>query len=162
MRGSSEHILKLIGNLLDLSKLENNKMPVEHIVFNPYHLFQEITDNFMPLAAAKHLELKARFSEDLDKDYSGDALRIRQILTNILSNAVKYTTTGHISFSAETVNPEKIRLKIQDTGSGMTPEEQKIIFQEFTRLTSHATIEGTGLGLTITLKLIHLLGEKFN
>ncbi len=65
----------------------------------------------MPLAAAKHLELKARFSEDLDKDYSGDALRIRQILTNILSNAVKYTTTGHISFSAETVNPEKIRLK---------------------------------------------------
>ena len=107
MRGSSEHILKLIGNLLDLSKLENNKMPVEHIVFNPYHLFQEITDNFMPLAAAKHLELKARFSEDLDKDYSGDALRIRQILTNILSNAVKYTTTGHISFSAETVNPEK-------------------------------------------------------
>ena len=160
MRGSSEHILKLIGNLLDLSKLENNKMPVEHIVFNPYHLFQEITDNFMPLAAAKHLELKARFSEDLDKDYSGDALRIRQILTNILSNAVKYTTTGHISFSAETVNPEKIRLKIQDTGSGMTPEEQKIIFQEFTRLTSHATIEGTGLGLTITLKLIHLLGGE--
>lgn len=79
----------------------------------------------MPLAAAKHLELKARFSEDLDKDYSGDALRIRQILTNILSNAVKYTTTGHISFSAATVNPEKIRLKIQDTGSGMTPEEQK-------------------------------------
>ena len=160
MRGSSEHILKLIGNLLDLSKLENNKMPVEHIVFNPYHLFQEITDNFMPLAAAKHLELKARFSEDLDKDYSGDALRIRQILTNILSNAVKYTTTGYISFSAETVNPEKIRLKIQDTGSGMTPEEQKIIFQEFTRLTSHATIEGTGLGLTITLKLIHLLGGE--
>ena len=160
MRGSSEHILKLIGNLLDLSKLENNKMPVEHIVFNPYHLFQEITDNFMPLAAAKHLELKARFSEDLDKDYSGDALRTRQILTNILSNAVKYTTTGHISFSAETVNPEKIRLKIQDTGSGMTPEEQKIIFQEFTRLTSHATIEGTGLGLTITLKLIHLLGGE--
>ena len=114
----------------------------------------------MPLAAAKHLELKARFSEDLDKDYSGDALRIRQILTNILSNAVKYTTTGYISFSAETVNPEKIRLKIQDTGSGMTPEEQKIIFQEFTRLTSHATIEGTGLGLTITLKLIHLLGGE--
>ena len=60
----------------------------------------------------------------------------------------------------ETVNPEKIRLKIQDTGSGMTPEEQKIIFQEFTRLTSHATIEGTGLGLTITLKLIHLLGGE--
>lgn len=160
MQGSSEHILKLIGNLLDLSKLENNKMPIESIVFNPKHLFQEITDNFMPLAAAKHLELKAHFEEDLDKDYSGDALRIRQIITNILSNAVKYTTEGNISFFAEIVGPEKIRLKIQDTGSGMTPEEQRIIFQEFTRLTSHATIEGTGLGLTITLKLIQLLGGE--
>ncbi len=160
MRGSSEHILKLIGNLLDLSKLENNKMPVEKIVFNPRQLFQEIADNFLPLAAEKQLTLTAKFSESLNKDYLGDALRIRQIVTNILSNAVKYTHQGSIRFSAQTINPEKIMLKIQDTGSGMTAEEQKIIFEEFTRLSSHATIEGTGLGLTITLKLIHLLGGE--
>lgn len=158
MQGSSEHILKLIGNLLDLSKLENNKIAVEEIVFNPARLFQEITDNFIPLAAAKKLKLNNHFGKDLNNDFRGDALRIRQIITNILSNAVKYTTEGSIRFSATISTDDKqIILKIQDTGSGMTQEEQKIIFQEFTRLKSHSAIEGTGLGLTITLKLIGLL-----
>ena len=158
MQGSSNHILQLVGNLLDLSKLENNKMQVEEVVFNPYHLFQEIKDNFMPLAASKQLKLNSKFAQNLNTDYKGDALRIRQIITNILSNAVKYTAQGSISFTANlSVDNSHIILKIEDTGSGMTPEEQKLIFEEFTRLKSHSAIEGTGLGLTITLKLIHLL-----
>lgn len=158
MQGSSNHILKLVGNLLDLSKLENNKMQVEEVVFNPAQLFQEIIDNFLPLAANKHLELQNKFGQDLNSDFKGDALRIRQIITNILSNAVKYTKEGSIRFSANTTTDDtKIILKIEDTGSGMTPEEQELIFKEFTRLKSHSAIEGTGLGLTITLKLIHLL-----
>ena len=159
MQGSSEHILKLISNLLDLSKLENNKMPVEEIVFNPAHLFREITDNFIPLAQNKQLQLTGEFGEELNGNYKGDALRIRQIITNILSNAVKYTAQGYISFTA-TTHDKQIILKIQDSGPGMTPQEQKIIFEEFTRLKSHNGIEGTGLGLTITLKLIHLLGGR--
>ena len=158
MKGSSEHILRLTGNLLDLSKLENNKMPIEKVVFNPAQLFQEIADNFMPLAIAKQLKLIGKFDKELDKEYKGDALRIRQIITNILSNAIKYTAQGDIQFSVvKFTHAEKINIRIKDTGSGMTPEEQKLIFQEFTRLSSHAAIEGTGLGLTITLKLIHLL-----
>lgn len=160
MQGSAEHILKLVGNLLDLSKLENNKMPVEEVVFNPALLFREITDNFMPLARNKQLQLTGEFSEELDGNYKGDALRIRQIVTNILSNAVKYTAQGNISFTASPTADNKIILKIQDCGPGMTPEEQKMIFEEFTRLKSHSGIEGTGLGLTITLKLIHLLGGR--
>lgn len=161
MRGSSEHILKLIGNLLDLSKLENNKIAVEEVVFKPAQLFQEIMDNFMPLAAEKHLELKGKFGEDLNSDFRGDALRIRQIITNILSNAIKYTAQGSVRFTAiSSTDDKKIILKIEDTGSGMTTDEQKLIFEEFTRLKSHATIEGTGLGLTITLKLIDLLGGQ--
>lgn len=160
MHGSSEHILKLIGNLLDLSKLENNKMAVEKVTFQPASLFREIADNFMPLAAAKKLQLSHRFDEQLNADYRGDALRIRQIITNILSNAVKYTATGSITFTAEAPDEGHLRLQIRDTGSGMTPEEQASIFEEFTRLKSHAAIEGTGLGLTITLKLIQLLGGE--
>ena len=161
MKGSSEHILQLIGNLLDLSKLENNKMPVEEVVFNPYQLFNEIKDNFIPLASGKHLILSSKFGKDLDGSYKGDALRIRQVITNILSNAIKYTSTGEITFTANSSTDDKnIIIKIKDTGSGMTPEEQKLIFEEFTRLKSHSTIEGTGLGLTITLKLIELLGGK--
>ncbi len=159
MQGSARHILNLVSNLLDLSKLENNKMPLENIVFNVAQLFQEISDTFMPLAAAKKLELKSKFGSDLNSDYRGDALRIRQIITNILSNAIKYTREGSVSFTAaSSTDNKRIILKIADTGSGMTPEEQQLIFQEFTRLKSHSGIEGTGLGLTITMKLIDLLG----
>lgn len=159
MQGSARHILNLVSNLLDLSKLENNKMPLESIVFNVTQLFQETSDTFMPLAAAKKLELKSKFGSDLNSDYRGDALRIRQIITNILSNAIKYTREGSVSFTAaSSTDNKRIILKIADTGPGMTPEEQQLIFQEFTRLKSHSGIEGTGLGLTITLKLIDLLG----
>lgn len=161
MQGASEHILKLIGNLLDLSKLENHKMPVEEVVFNPALLFREITDNFLPLAQNKSLQLTGNFSEELNQECRGDALRIRQIITNILSNAVKYTEQGRVDFTATTSDDgTQIILVIQDTGPGMTADEQKLIFEEFTRLKSHNGIEGTGLGLTITLKLIHLLGGE--
>lgn len=157
MKGSSEHILNLVTNLLDLSKLESNKMPLEEVVFNPAHLFQEVCDSFMPLAETKKLRMINKISKDLDGDCKGDALRIRQVLSNILSNAVKYTNKGAIYFSAATTTDDRIILKIKDSGPGMTQEEQEMIFKEFTRLSSASAIEGTGLGLTITLKLVELL-----
>ncbi|MDL2252107.1 response regulator [Odoribacter sp. OttesenSCG-928-J03] len=159
MQGSSDHILRLVNNLLDFSKLENNKMIVENKAFNPMQLLREIHDTFIPLATAKNLTLECNIDNELDCTAQGDVLHIRQILTNILSNAVKYTERGSISFSAQTQDEGRsLLLKIEDTGLGMTPEEQKQIFNEFTRLPSGIASEGTGLGLTITLKLIHLLG----
>lgn len=161
MKGSSEHILNLVTNLLDLSKLESNKMPLEEVVFNPAHLFQEVCDSFMPLADTKKLRLTCKIGKDLDGDCKGDALRIRQVLSNILSNAVKYTNKGTIYFSAETTETgDQVILKIKDSGPGMTQEEQEMIFKEFTRLSSASAIEGTGLGLTITLKLVELLNGE--
>lgn len=157
MKGSSEHILNLVTNLLDLSKLESNKMPLEEVVFNPAHLFQEVCDSFIPLAETKKLRLTCTIDKDLDGDCKGDALRIRQVLSNILSNAVKYTNKGAIYFNASITTGDKIILKIKDSGPGMTQEEQEMIFKEFTRLSSASAIEGTGLGLTITLKLVELL-----
>lgn len=161
MKGSSEHILKLVTNLLDLSKLESNKMPLEEVVFNPSHLFQEVCDSFIPMAQVKNLRLTSQLDKDLDRDWKGDALRIRQILSNILSNAIKYTNKGTIHFSAASRGTEDmVILKIKDSGPGMTREEQDMIFREFTRLSSASAIEGTGLGLTITLKLVELLDGK--
>lgn len=161
MKGSSEHILKLVTNLLDFSKLENNKMEVEEVIYNPYQLVQEISDSFLPMAAAKKLHFEHQADPELNGEYKGDALRIRQIVGNILSNAIKYTSRGDVHLTA-TYDRQKqnITIRIKDTGPGMSPEEQKIIFQEFTRLTPASAAEGTGLGLTITLKLVQLLGGE--
>lgn len=161
MKGSSEHILKLVTNLLDFSKLENNKIAVEEVIFNPGLLLREISDNFMPLAKEKHLALRYETSGELNRDYRGDALRIRQIVTNILSNAVKYTSEGEIRFTASIPSSTRtLTLTVHDTGPGMTTEEQELIFREFTRLSTPHAAEGTGLGLTITLKLTELLGGR--
>lgn len=163
MKGSSEHILNLVTNLLDFSKLESNKMSVEEVIYNPLRLFTEINDCFIPLAKDKRLELNCKIDQSLDCSCKGDVLRIRQILVNLISNAIKYTDKGSISLTAttSTTNKEMI-LKVRDTGYGMSEEEQELIFKEFTRLASASQIEGTGLGLTITLKLIQLLNGKIS
>lgn len=161
MKSSSEHILHLANNMLDFSKLEAKQMEVDQVPYNPYHLLQEIADSFLPLATQKQLELEDHISKALDGKYSGDPLKIRQIIVNILSNAVKYTRTGKVSLSAFRGDPKNdtLVIVIKDTGPGMTEEEQKLIFKEFTRLNAQHNngMEGTGLGLTITLQLVQLL-----
>lgn len=158
MKSSSEHIQKLVMNLLDFSKLENNKVKPENISFNPARLFQEINDSFIPLAKTKNLVLNYHIDEKLNKEYTGDALRIRQIIVNLMSNAIKYTEKGSVALIVTTNVPgDKLIIRVKDTGPGLSEEEQTLIFQEFTRLTSSAPAEGTGLGLTITQKLVHLL-----
>lgn len=157
MKSSSDHIQKLVTNLLDLSKLESGKMLVEEVAFVPARLFGEIADTFVPLAQEKGIEIRRQFCEGLNVACFGDALRVRQIITNLLSNAVKYTDKGVVEFTAATDGRGRMNLQVVDTGRGMTPDEQKVIFDEFTRLSSSADVEGSGLGLTITLKLIRLL-----
>ena len=159
MKGSSRHILNLITNLLDYSRLENNKMTLETVTFNSFQLFKETCDSFLPLALSKQLKLNCQIDSRLNRDFTGDALRIRQVLVNILSNAIKYTSSGCVSFQALfREEAQEALIRIQDTGTGMTEEEQRTIFDEFTRLSSNSSAaEGTGLGLTITLKLIELL-----
>lgn len=161
MKSSSEHILHLANNMLDFSKLEAKQMEVSCIPYNPKQLLQEVSDSFLPLAAQKRLTLASHISKNIDGNYAGDPLKIRQIIVNLLSNAIKYTQQGKVELSAFTANDRSNTLVvvIKDTGPGMTKEEQKLIFKEFTRLNSEQSqgIEGTGLGLTITLQLVQLL-----
>ena len=161
MKGSAEHILHLANNMLDFSKLESNKMEVNTVPYNPERLLQEITDSFLPLAAQKGLKLKSDISNTLNGLYLGDSMKVRQIVVNILSNAIKYTREGNISLSAfvPDTKDDQFIIAIKDSGPGMTEEEQKLIFKEFTRLNPQHNngAEGTGLGLTITLQLVHLL-----
>jgi len=164
MKGSAEHILHLANNMLDFSKLESNKMEINTIPYNPGRLLQETVDSFLPLAAQKDLELKSDIDKILHDHYIGDSMKIRQIVVNILSNAIKYTREGKVSLSAfaSKGKEDQLVIVINDSGPGMTQEEQKLIFKEFTRLNPQHNngAEGTGLGLTITLQLVRLLGGE--
>lgn len=164
MKGSAEHILHLANNLLDFSKLEANKMEINTVAYDPGRLLQETADSFLPLAAEKGLELRSDISNALNDHFSGDPMKVRQIVVNILSNAIKYTQKGKVSLSAFSPNGKdgQLMIVIKDSGPGMTEEEQELIFKEFTRLTPQHNngAEGTGLGLTITLQLVKLLGGE--
>lgn len=159
MKSSAEHIQQLVMNLLDFSKLEANKIQPDEIIFHPAGLLQEIYDSFLPQARSKKLKYTCRLDPSLAEPQSGDALRIRQITANILSNAIKYTPRGEVVLEAA-IDPKsrQLTIRVKDSGPGLSAEEQKQIFNEFTRLSSSNEIEGTGLGLAITLKLVHLLG----
>lgn len=162
MNSSAGHILRLVNNLLDYARLESGKMPVETVPYNPALLLGETVESFLPQALQKSLSLESHISRNLDREFTGDPLKIRQIVVNLLSNALKYTHEGTIEFSAFTSGSDPLSLVIivRDTGSGMTPQEQEVIFEEFNRLDSQHNRgeEGTGLGLTITRQLVVLLG----
>ena len=159
MQKSSTHLLRLVNDLLDFHRLDLNKMEVNRETFNPYLLFEELKISFAPLVQAKHLDFIFTQSDELNNYYISDPQRLRQILTNLISNAIKFTQKGSVGFLAEYKKSQLI-IKISDTGSGMTTEQQKLIFQEFTRLPQAQGQEGFGLGLSIVQKLITLLEGK--
>ena len=156
LRDSSQHLLSLVGSLLDYHKLEAHKMDVQPVDFNPARLIRSVAQAFAPQASRKGLELRCETTTETDRIYTGDAFRIRQILENLMSNALKFTSKGHIGIHAG-MQDGQIRITVDDTGCGMSPDEQQVIFKEFTRLRSAQGEEGVGLGLSITLKLVQLL-----
>lgn len=156
MKSSSEHLLKLVSDLLDFHRLDLNKAEVNRVTFNPSQLFDEIYVSFEPLTAAKGLALQCYVAPELNGRYISDPLRLRQIVNNLLSNAVKFTQKGEISLTAG-YDSSKLTIAIADTGKGMALEDRERIFQEFTRLSGAQGEEGFGLGLSIVKKLVTLL-----
>ena len=156
MKSSSEHLLKLVSDLLDFHRLDLNKAEVNRIVFNPAQLFEEIRVCFEPLTAAKGLVLQCHIAPELSEKYISDPLRIQQIVNNLLSNAVKFTQQGKITLTVG-YNASKLTIVVADTGKGMASEDRERIFQEFTRLPGAQGEEGFGLGLSIVHKLVLLL-----
>lgn len=159
MQSSANHLLSLVNSLLDYHRLDAHKMDINRVSFNPRQLFDTIYISFKPTATAKKLELNYECGEPLNRVYTGDPFRIRQILENLLSNALKFTKQGSITLCAALENGQ-IHFSVCDTGCGISTEEQKRIFQEFTRLHNAQGQEGFGLGLAITHKLVLLLGGE--
>lgn len=156
MQSSANHLLGLVKSLLDYHRLDAHKMDINLVSFNPRQLFDTIYISFKPMADSKQLELNYHCNESLNRVYTGDPFRIRQIAENLLSNALKFTREGSITLQAALENGQ-LHFSISDTGCGISREEQQRIFQEFTRLHNAQRQEGFGLGLAITRKLVLLL-----
>ena len=161
MKSSSEHLLRLVNDLLDFYRLESNKIDTSRIAFNPKQLFDEIIISFVPVAEKKGLELTGNIEEIANGYFIGDPLLMKQIANNLISNAIKFTQKGEVNI-AVSLQRNILRLTVSDTGMGIAEEDLKKIFQEFTRLQGAQGAEGFGLGLSITQKLVNLLGGDIN
>lgn len=156
MKTSSEHLLKLVVDLLDFHRLDLHKAEINRVTFHPARLLEEIRVSFEPLTSAKGLALYCDISPELETTYISDPLRLRQIINNLLSNAVKFTSHGSITLAARYENRQLV-VAITDTGKGMDAADRERIFQEFIRLPGAQGEEGFGLGLSIVRMLVQLL-----
>jgi signal transduction histidine kinase/response regulator of citrate/malate metabolism len=181
IKNSAAHLSHLVASLLDYHQLENGLMKVQPTSFSPAQLVAESVEGMKLRAEEKGLAISfeckikgmgtsdsSDSSETSDspmkkKFFRADAFRIRQILDNLVSNAIKYTDRGSVTIQAqvsEIQGKPTLTLSVKDTGKGMTDEEKQKVFQAFTRLKSAQGIEGTGLGLSITQELVSLLGGE--
>ena len=160
MTGSANHILSLVNGLLDFHRLESGQMEIQNVPFSVRTLFNEIYGSFRPIAEAKGLAFVLNMKEEgMDRIYSGDPIRLRQIVSNLLSNAVKFTHEGRIVLIVKlSILNSQLTITVSDSGVGIPEEEQEKIFGEFARLSGTEKEEGFGLGLSITRKLIELMG----
>lgn len=159
VKNSSDHLIHLLNDILDLSKLQANKVKLEEEIFDIKSVLFESMRIFEDKAEAKGIALKTEF-ETVPRYVTGDPHRLRQMITNLISNAIKYTDNGSITLRAKverkTNNQMTMRIAVKDTGSGIPKEKQRRIFQEFEQANNQDQRQGTGLGLAITNMLVRL------
>jgi len=158
-------LLALLNDVLDLSKIEAGKMVLQQVAFNLSSLIYECVRTLKPRAAEKAINLRVKVAEEVPVRVMGDPLRIRQVLINLLGNAIKFTDTGHVELRVgveDSPSDEQVllRFEVEDTGAGIPQEKLSVIFDEFTQADGGISRRygGTGLGLTITRRLVELHG----
>lgn len=174
IKNSAAHLSRLVASLLDYHQLENGLMKVQPVSFSPTQLVKESVEGMRLRAEEKGLAISYEMTMEMKKEanqenetdkelFLADAFRIRQILDNLVSNAIKYTDHGSVNIEARVskiMGKLTLTMSVKDTGKGMTDEEKRKVFQAFIRLKSAQGIEGTGLGLSITQELVSLLGGE--
>lgn len=155
IEANGDHLLSLINQLLDISQIESGTVLPDLQTVVLQDILQACLDSFLPMARAKALDLKL-VSRDLPAQFETDPLRLRQILDNLVSNAIKYTPSGQVRLEAEG-HKDHLLISVCDTGAGIPFAEQESIFQSFYRRL-HPEVKGTGLGLAVTSQLCDLLG----
>ncbi|WP_457750327.1 ATP-binding protein [Sulfurimonas sp.] len=167
---SSENLLEIINNILDLSKIESNKLEIEDVIFTPIEEFESAVDVYAVRASEKHIDLGCFIDPELEQPLKGDPTKIKEVLINLLSNAVKFTSSsGAINVNIrKQQSPQegttRIRFEVQDSGIGVTSEQKSRIFEAFSQADTSITRKygGTGLGLTISARFIELMGGQLD
>ncbi len=160
---SADYVLRLTNDILDFARLENGKLTTDNRPLNLKKLMEEAVAGFFPLAEEKKLDLKLNADKLPERIYITDSARLNQILSNLISNAIKFTNKGYVKISAEIKKSKSrtdyIQIDVEDTGIGISEKDAYIIFEEFGRITSKDDMhyEGTGLGLPITRRIVELL-----
>ena len=164
---ASDSLLEIVNGILDISKIEADKLEIINTTYSPKKVFDELVVLTRGrLGFEKQIEFKTSFSSDIPATLYGDYARVKQIVLNLLTNAVKYTNEGYINFTVECVNINKdlcrLIISVEDSGIGIRKDKIDKLFTKFERLDEerNITIEGTGLGLAITKKLVELMHGK--
>ena len=160
IRRNSEHLLAVLNDILDVSKIEAGKMTIELLPVALRPVLEDVCAMLQPKADAKGLELYCKKTPDLPPTIVSDPTRLRQILLNLLGNAIKFTDHGSVTVRTSLASPTMLKIEVIDTGIGISREQQKSIFEPFTQVdVSHSRrFGGVGLGLAISQRLANLLG----
>lgn len=166
IKSAAQTLYSIINDILDLSKMETGKMELVPVKYSTRSLLNDAANMILLKAEAKNLEFRVEADETIPSELYGDDVRIRQVLTNILSNAVKYTREGSVillvrgTWTGE--SDIKLYFEVKDTGIGMKEEDLERLFSEYERIESarNRNIEGTGLGMSITIQLLELMGSS--
>ena len=162
---ASNNLLEIVNGILDISKIEAGKMEIVNVDYKLIPMCNDIVKLSRPRIGEKPIELKCKFSSDIPAILHGDQGKIKEIITNILTNAIKYTERGLITFEVSCINYKnttRLMISIEDTGRGIKPDKIDKLFTKFNRLEEdrNTTLEGTGLGLAITKSLVEMMNGK--
>ena len=162
IRKSSAHLLALVNDVLDFSKIEAGKLVLDRHEFDLYDTIYDVVDMLSPVSSEKGLRMAVLFYNDVPMRINGDALRLKQVLTNIVGNAIKFTDSGDVvvRVSLDDHRDNHLMISVQDSGKGISLADQKMLFQSFSQGDPSITRQygGTGLGLVISKQLIRLMG----
>lgn len=168
IQDSARSLLKIVDDVLDLSKIEAGKIDIEHSAFDPEELVESVAESLGVAARKKQLDFLLYFDPDIPRHLNGDPVRLRQVLTNLIGNAVKFTSAGSVSVSvtleALANSMASVRFTVTDTGIGISPEQTEKLFEPFSQAEASTTrrFGGTGLGLTISRQLTNLMGGEIS
>jgi len=162
IKKTSDLLLGIINDILDISKIESGKMTIESRDFNLKELLDNISSIITPKAEEKAIALEVDYSDLSYDNYRGDVLRISQVLSNLLSNAIKFTQEGYVKLSVHPDGSDALCFSVEDTGIGLKKESLSSLFEEFTQadMSTSRKYGGTGLGLSISKNLVALMGGK--